>query len=79
MRVTLSGLVFNITKEDVGKKLRGIQPEEGRAKYFAEVGGKKYPVKQVISQTLNLARVAITSQQAFAILRKLGFEITERS
>ena len=79
MWVTLSGLIFNITREDVEKKLRGIEPEEGRAKYFVEIGGKKYSVKQALNQTLNFARVAITSQQAFAILHKLGLKITETS
>ncbi len=79
MRTTILGKFYNITKEKVEENLRDIEPEEGKAKYFVEIGGKKYPVKQVISQTLNVAKVAFTSQQAFGILHKLGFEITERS
>ena len=79
MRTTILGRSYNITKADIEQNLRDIEPEEGKAKYFVEIGGKKYPIKQALSQTLNLAKVAFTSQQAFGILHKLGFKIAERS
>jgi len=79
MRVTLSGTVFEITRKAIEKKLRGIEPEEGRAKYFIDIGGKNYPIKQTLSQTLNLPGVAFSSHQAFAILQKLGFKIIEKA
>jgi len=79
MRITLSGTVFHITRKDIEKKLKGIEPEEGRAKYFIDIGGKNYPIKQALSQTLNLPGIAFSSHQAFAILQKLGFEIIEKS
>ena len=52
MRVTLSSTVFEITRKDIEKKLRGIEPEEGRAKYFIEIGEKNYPIKQPLSKKL---------------------------
>ena len=79
MRTAILGKSYKITKADIEQNLRGIEPEEGKAKYFVEIGGKKYPIKQALSQTLNLARVAFTSQQAFGILTKLGLKITETS
>ena len=77
MRVVIRGYVYNITKADIEQSLRDIEPEEGKAKYFVEIGGKKYPIKQALSQTLNLAKVAFTPQDAFTILNRLGFKITE--
>ena len=79
MRITLSGTVFNITRKDIEKRLKDIEPEEGRAKYFIDIGGKNYPIKQTLSQTLNLPGVAFSSHQAFAILQKLGYKIIEKS
>lgn len=79
MRVTLSSTVFEITRKDIEKKLRGIEPEEGRAKYFIEIGEKNYPIKQTLNRTLNFPGVALSSHQAFAILQKLGFEIIEKT
>ncbi len=49
------------TKADIEQNLRDIEPEEGKAKYFIEIGGKKYPIKQTLSQTLNFAKVAFIS------------------
>ena len=79
MRVIIRGRPYNITKEDVEEKLKDIEPEEGRAKYFVEIGGKEFPIKQVLTQTLGLSKLAFTSQDAFIVLDKLGFEIVERN
>ncbi len=79
MRAVIRGVTYNSTKEDIEESLKGIKPEKRLAKYFVEVGGKKYPIKQVITQTLNFAKVAFTSQDAYAILHKLGFEVTGKN
>ena len=80
MRVTIKGKIYSIDKEDVEKKLREIQPEQDeRAKYFVEIGGKQFPIKQALSETLNLLKPAFTTQEAFNILQRLGFEITRRN
>ena len=76
MRTTILGKFYNITKADIEQSLRDIEPEEGRAKYFVEIGGKKYPIKQALSQTLNLSKATFTTQHAFDILTRLGFKIT---
>lgn len=80
MRITIRGKTYSVSKEEVEEKLRAVEPEEERgARYFVEIGGKKFPIKQVLSQTLNLRKLAFTSQDAFIVLEKLGFKITERS
>ena len=80
MRATIKGKAYHISKENVEKKLSGIQPEEDeRAKYFAEIGGKRFSIKQALSQTINLPKLGFTSQDAFTILQRLGFEITKRN
>lgn len=77
MRVTIKGKTYSIDTENVEKKLREIQPEEDeRAKYFVEIAGKQFPIKQVLSKTLNLLKPAFTTQEAFAIPERLDFEIT---
>jgi len=40
-KTEIIGLIYNITKGGVEKKLKHIEAEKGRAKYFAEIGGKK--------------------------------------
>jgi len=42
-RTEIISLAYNISKEGVEKKLRGIELQEGLAKYFVEVRGKKVP------------------------------------
>jgi len=79
MKVTIRGKFYNITKEKVEENLRGIEPEEGKAKYFVEIGGKEFPIKQVLSRTLNLSKAIFNTQHAFDILTRLGLKITETS
>ena len=80
MRITIRGKTYTVSKEEVEEKLRDVEPEEERrARYFIEIGGKEFPIKQVLNQTLNLPKLAFTSQDAFIVLEKLGFEITKRN
>ena len=79
MRVILRGKTYDITREDIEAKLRAISPKvEAKVKYFVEIGGKQFPVKQVIGEVLNLPRAGFASQDAYNILQRLGFEITEK-
>ena len=79
MKVVIRGKFYNITKEKVEENLRGIEPEEGKTKYFVEIGGTEFPIKQVLSRTLNLSKATFTTQHAFDILTRLGLKITETS
>ncbi len=76
---TIRGRTYDISKEDVESVLESIEPEpfKGRAKYYIEYNGKKYPIKQVIASVTGLPRVGFTAMDAYRILIKLGFEVKE--
>ena len=79
MVFTIRGRTFNISREDVERVLEKLDPEplRGRAKYYIEYRGKRYPIKQVISAVTGLPRVAFTAMHAYRILTALGFEVKE--
>ncbi len=79
MKVTIRDKFYNITKENVKESLEGIEPEEGKVKYFLEIKGKKFPIKQALSRALKLPKPVFTTQHAFDIFTKLGLKITERN
>jgi hypothetical protein len=76
---TIRGRTFNISREDVERVLEKLNPEplRGRAKYYIEYRGKRYPIKQVVSAVTGLPRVAFTAMHAYRILTALGFEVKE--
>jgi hypothetical protein len=78
---TIRGRTFNISREDVERVLEKLDPEplRGRAKYYIEYRGRRYPIKQVISAITGLPRVAFTAMHAYRILTALGFEVKELS
>jgi hypothetical protein len=76
---TIKGNTFTLTKEDVEKVLEGLEPEplSGRAKYYIEHKGRKYPIKQVLATVTGLPRLGFTAMHAHRILTELGFEVRE--
>jgi len=78
---TIRGRTFSISREDVERVLEKLDPEplRGRAKYYIEYRGRRYPIKQVISAVTGLPRVAFTAMHAYRILTALGFEVKELS
>jgi len=71
---TLRGKTFDKRKEDFVKAVKGVEP--GRIqKYSALVGGKRYPIRQVLAAVTNMPAIAITSQDAFRVLEKFGFSV----
>lgn len=79
MKVVIRDKFYTITKEKVEESLRAIEPEEGKVKYFVEIEGTEFPIKQVLSRTLSISKATFTTQHAFDILTRLGFKITEAS
>jgi len=79
VQVTIKGRVFDISYQDVIEALEKIDPEplRGRAKYYIEYKGKKYPIKQVIAEVTGLPRIAFTAKYAYDILTKIGFDVKE--
>lgn len=76
---TIRGVTVTISSEDVVNSVKGASPEPIRL-YYIEISGVAYPIKQVLSRTLDLKgisrfRTDFTSQHATGILRGLGFEV----
>ncbi|MGQ4890884.1 MAG: hypothetical protein ACP6IP_00150 [Candidatus Njordarchaeia archaeon] len=76
---TIKGKEFTIHLKDVEAALEKVEPEplKGRAKYYIEYRGRKYPIKQIVAEVTGLPRVAFTARDAYDILTDLGFEVKE--
>jgi len=76
---TIRGRTFEVSRGDIEHVLENLDPEplRGRAKYYIEYNGKRYPIKQVVSAVTGLPRVAFTARHAYRILTALGFEVKE--
>jgi hypothetical protein len=76
---TIRGKTFSLTKEDVEKTLKRLEPEplKGRAKYYVEHEGRCFPIKQVVAAATGLPRLAFTAMHAYRILTDLSFEVKE--
>lgn len=71
---TLRGKTFEKRKDDFVKATKGINP--GRIKkYSTVVSGKRYPIRQILAAVTNLPAIAITSQDAYRVLEKVGFAV----
>ena len=79
MKFTIGGKVYDITKKDIVNSVRNVEPEPfiGRRKYYVEIDGKRYPIKQVLALVTGLPRIAFTAMDAYRVLTKLGFEVKE--
>lgn len=71
---TVGGKAFSISREEVERKLKGVQPEPIR-QYCVAVNGRDYPVKQAVEVSVGLLRSGFTTQDAIRILRKLGLPL----
>jgi hypothetical protein len=71
---TVGGKSFSISREEVERSLKGVQPEPIR-QYYVTVNGRDYPVKQAVEVSASLLRSGFTTQDAIRILRKFGFPL----
>ncbi|RLI82929.1 hypothetical protein DRP04_02770 [Archaeoglobales archaeon] len=76
---SIKGKMYTVSREDVEKILGELEPEpmKGRAKYYVEFEGKKFPIKQVVAEVTGLPRIAFTAKHAYDLLTELGFEVKE--
>ena len=78
MRFVLSGFSYEINRENILNAAKGVPPNrfDGRNKYYVELFGLKYPIKQLIHLATGLPYVGpFGAQDAQRILKKLGFTI----
>ena len=76
MRVKINGKLYSLDRLMVEKKTSGVAPEIGR-RFFIAIDGQRYPLKQVLAAATDLPAVALSTNQAFNILNRLGFEILD--
>ena len=81
MHFRIRGTSYAITPEGVRAVTLGVEPDaaDGRHKYFVDLHGRQFPIRQVLQLVTGLTSPGFTSQDAFRILSKLGFEISERT
>jgi len=80
MRFVISGRSYEINREDILENTKGVRPKgfDGRNRYYVELHGTKYPIKQPIHLATGLDYTGtFGAQDAFRILKKLGFTIQQ--
>ncbi len=75
---TIGGSRYRGSHRIVEELLAQEEPETIQ-KYAVEVGGRSFPVKQAVASGLGAPRASFQTQEAFRVLRRLGFEPTEVS
>lgn len=72
MHFTVGGEEYDLTPEQVERRMRGVEPEEIR-KHVVEMLGTVYPPKQVFAVATGRSRTSFTTMEAQRVLTKLGF------
>ncbi len=78
MRFIIGGHSYEIDRDNIINATRGVPPKpfDGRNKYYVELHGLRYPIKQTIHLVTGLSYTDdFTAQYAHHILKKLGFAI----
>ncbi|MGH3403550.1 MAG: SCO5918 family protein [Streptosporangiaceae bacterium] len=70
-RVKVGGRERDITKEEVIRKMRGVEPEPVR-EHLVEIAGTAYPPKQVLETVTDWDRRSFTSLEAVRVLTRVG-------
>jgi hypothetical protein len=74
----VNGSHVTLAYEDVERAMKGVVPEPVRS-LAVEVGGTRYPVKQVFEEVTGLDRLDFTSATARRHLGRLGFALSRTS
>lgn len=78
MRFIIGGYSYEIDRDNIINATRGVPPKpfDGRNKYYVELHGLRYPIKQTIHLVTGLSYTGgFTAQYAHHILKILGFTI----
>ena len=78
MRFVIAGRIYEITREDIINATKDILPKpfDGRNKYYIELQGLKYPIKQLVHLVTGLPYTGgFHAGDAQRILRRLGFSV----
>ncbi len=76
-RVVIAKRPFELRREQVEQRMRGVQPEP-IASHYVVIDSRRYPPKQVVSVMTGVDRADFTSHHARRILTGLGFPAGRR-
>ena len=74
--IRLGGVQYPFDRKSFEARLAKAQPEAIR-KYFVEIGGRKFPVKQAVSVGFGAPRASFGSDVAIHALTKMGYQTKE--
>ena len=72
MRFTMGGREFDLTQDEVRRRMKHSQPEPIQ-KHVVEVNETVFPPKQVIDECVGFPRTSFTTMEAQRVLNRLGF------
>jgi len=74
--IRLGGISYSLDRKTFEARLAKAQPDEIR-KYFVEIGGRKFPVKQAVSVGFGAPRASFGTEAAIHALTRLGYKTQE--
>ena len=74
MEITIQGKKYKISREKIEKAIKGGTPQRV-TKYAVSIHGQLFPIKQVISETLQIPLMEFGTMTAYRILRYLDYKI----
>jgi hypothetical protein len=72
VHATVGGRPFDFSKDEVERRMRGVQQEPIR-EHFVEVLDTAYPPKQVLATITGWDRTSFTTMEAQRVLSRVGF------
>jgi len=76
--ISLGGVAYPFSRKLFDERVSRAQPESIH-KYFVEIGGRKFPVKQAVSIGFEAPRASFSSEAAIHALTRLGYQTRETS
>ena len=79
MRFIIRGNSYYIDRANILEAMSGVAPDttDGRHKYYVDIDGSRYPIKQVLSLTTGMPNGFFHAGDAIRVLTKTGFSVEE--
>ena len=79
MEFKILGQYYDIDQSKIIDSAQGVSPmyTDARNKFYVDIEGRQYPIKQLISLVTSLRNGRFTAQYAERILTKIGFRVKE--
>jgi len=77
VKAVVGGREFDLTKDDVIRKMRNVEPEPIR-EHFVVIGERPFPPKQALAQVTGWDRQTFTTMEAIRVLTRIGLPCQRR-